>query len=100
MICLAQCLMTGCGNFLQSPYSKCQRQVVLSGQGNEPLAFVSISSLTGLMVKQSSGFTVSPFCCPGPGRLRLLSAPQVFKLTPPPPVLTFAKALMSPISVH
>lgn len=32
---------------------------VLSGQGNEPLAFQSISSLTGLIVKRTSGIIIS-----------------------------------------
>lgn len=56
---------------------------VLSGRGNELLAFKLISSLTGLMVKQSSSITVSPPGCPGPERLHLVSAPRVVRLTAP-----------------
>lgn len=51
------------------------------------MAFVSISSLTGFMVKQCSSVS---FTSLGPERLHLLSAPHV---------LTFAKALMNPFSL-
>lgn len=70
---------------------------VLSGRGNEPLAFESISSLTGLMVNLSNGASVSLACCPDPQRLRLLSASRFVRSTLTHLYnLTFAKALMSP----
>lgn len=68
---------------------------VLSGRGNEPLAFKSISCLTGLMVKRSSSIVISAVLSrsweapPSVGR-------HVVRLNRP--FLTFSKALLNVFS--